>query len=29
MLRFEQGWNGGDGWILSGDVIVMLESAKD
>jgi hypothetical protein len=23
------GLNGGDGWILSGDVLVMLESAKD
>jgi hypothetical protein len=21
MLWFEQGWNGGDGWILSGDVV--------
>jgi hypothetical protein len=39
MLWFEQGWNGGDGWILSGVVetvgfchvmwFIMLESAKD
>jgi hypothetical protein len=21
MLWFEQGWNGGDGWIPSGDVV--------
>jgi hypothetical protein len=21
MLWFEQGWKGGDGWILSGDVV--------
>jgi hypothetical protein len=28
MLLFEQGWNGGAGWILSGDGLVMLESAK-
>jgi hypothetical protein len=29
MLWFEQGWNGGDCWIESGDVVVMLKSAKD
>jgi hypothetical protein len=29
MMWFEQGWNGGDGWIPSGDVVFMLESAKD
>jgi hypothetical protein len=29
MLWFEQGWKGGDGWIPSGDCVVMLKSAKD
>jgi hypothetical protein len=29
MLWFEQGLNGGDGWILSGEVSGLLEFAKD
>jgi hypothetical protein len=29
MLWFEQGWNGGDGWIPSGDVVGHAQSVKD
>jgi hypothetical protein len=29
MLWFEQGWNGGDGWIPLGVEIFMLQSTKD
>jgi hypothetical protein len=29
MLWFEQGWNGGDGWIPSGNAPCHAKSAKD
>jgi hypothetical protein len=28
MLWFELGWIGVDGWILSGDMVIMLKSAN-